>query len=71
MMEERSWSTVSEYTLAVITTLLLPLSAGLYLVPLHGLFQTGFQHKDQSMLWYEHDNMPSGMFALHHRKNAQ
>ena len=54
MMEERSWSTVSVCTLAEITTILPSHNTGQFIVLLLGLFQTGFQHKDQSMLQYEH-----------------
>jgi len=54
MMEERSWSTVSDCILAEITAILPSHNAGLFIVLLLGLFQTGFQHKDQSMLKYEH-----------------
>ena len=54
MMEERSWSTMSDCILADITTIPLCHNAGLFIVLLLGLFQTGFQHKDQSILQYEH-----------------
>ena len=54
MMEERSWSTMSDCILADITSILPSHNAGLFIVLLLGLFQTGFQHKDQSMLKYEH-----------------